>query len=404
MGLFNNWRKYTAPETKTAIDINSPRMMEIIRQGETYSTAVSPEAAMRLSTVYACVKVLSDTISTLPVHLYRKDGDSRVILDNKLHSLVMDAPNDFQTAQEFWAQQVANICLRGNSFSYVTRTSQGKVVEIVPLPVDSCSVNIQAQNQITYTITLGEAGNTKTFTAQPENILHFKNLTFDGIQGMSPIAYNGQLLSNSLHARDHANSVYTNGATPRGVLETEGVLSDDAYENLKASWGASHGGSSNANKVAILESGVQFKPVSMSPADVQLLESRKYSRSEIAGMFRVPPHMIGDLDKATYSNIGHQSLDFYKSSIAPWIAQFESRLNFTLLGTNANCFRFDVSELIRGDMETEVASYRSLLEMGVLSPNEVRAKLGMNPRDGGDEYVTQSNNLTFGDSAEPTED
>ena len=393
MALFN-WGK---SQQKQAMDVNSPRLMEMIRAGDSYSSSISPEAAMRLSTVYACIKVLSDTISTLPVHLYRKEGDARVMVENKLHSLMLDAPNDFQTAQEFWAQQVTNICLRGNSFNYVTRTSSGKVIEIVPLPVDSCTINIQAQNRITYTITLGEKGNTKSFIAKPENILHFKNLTLDGVTGLSPIQYNGSLLSNAIESRDHANSVYSNGATPRGVLETEGVLSDEAFENLKASWGASHGGTSNANKVAILESGLQFKPVSMSPADVQLLESRKYSRSEIAGMFRVPPHMIGDLERATYSNIGHQSLDFYKSAIAPWIAQFESRLNFTLLGTNSNCFRFDVSELIRGDIETEVASYRSLLEMGVLSPNEVRGKLGMNPRDGGDEYVTQSNNLTFGD-------
>lgn len=393
MALFN-WGK---SQQKQAMDVNSPRLMEMIRAGDSYSSSISPEAAMRLSTVYACIKVLSDTISTLPVHLYRKEGDARVMVENKLHSLMLDAPNDFQTAQEFWAQQVTNICLRGNSFNYVTRTASGKVIEIVPLPVDSCTINIQAQNRITYTITLGEKGNTKSFIAKPENILHFKNLTLDGVTGLSPIQYNGSLLSNAIESRDHANSVYSNGATPRGVLETEGVLSDEAFENLKASWGASHGGTSNANKVAILESGLQFKPVSMSPADVQLLESRKYSRSEIAGMFRVPPHMIGDLERATYSNIGHQSLDFYKSAIAPWIAQFESRLNFTLLGTNSNCFRFDVSELIRGDIETEVASYRSLLEMGVLSPNEVRGKLGMNPRDGGDEYVTQSNNLTFGD-------
>jgi HK97 family phage portal protein len=400
MGIFN-WGK--SPETKQAMDVDSPRLMELIRQGDSYSSTVSPEAAMRLSTVYACIKVLSDTISTLPCYLYKKDGDARIVLDNKLHSLVSDAPNDFQTAREFWQQQVTNICLRGNSYSYVTRTAQGKVVEIVPLPVDSCAVNIMAQNQISYTITLGDEGNVKTFIAKPENILHFKNLTLDGIQGLSPIGYNGSLLSNALAARDHANSVYTNGATPRGVLETEGVLSDEAFENLKASWSSNHNGSSNANKVAILESGLQFKPVSMSPADVQLLESRKYSRSEIAGMFRVPPHMIGDLDRATYSNIGHQSLDFYKSAISPWLAQFEARLNFSLLGTSTSCFRFDVSELIRGDIETEVASYRSLLEMGVLSPNEVRGKLGMNPRDGGDDYVTQSNNLTFGDDADSTE-
>lgn len=403
MASFLDMFRSDKADTKSAMDINSPRLMEIIRAGDSGNVAVTPETAMRLSTVYSCVKVLSETVSTLPCYLYKKDGETKSIVDNKLNSLIYEAPNGFQTATEFWAQQVTNICLRGNSYSYVVRTGNDRVVEILPLPVDAVSINIQAQNQITYTITLGEKGNTTTMVAQPRDILHFKGMTLDGIQGISPIAYNGALLSNAIHSRNHANSVFTNGATPRGVLQTEGTLSDEAFENIKASWGASHGGTNNANRVAILEAGLEFKPVSMSPADVQLLESRKLSRSEIAGMYRVPPHLLGDLERATYSNISHQSLDFYKGAISPWLTQFESRLNHTLLGTSTQCFKFDVTEFLRGDVETEVAAYKQLLECGVMSPNEVRNRLGMNPREGGDEYVSASNNLTFGDEQPETD-
>ena len=400
MAFFNWGKKH--PKTKQSYDFNSPAFLELMRSGG-HSGPVSPDSAMRLSTVYACVKVLSDTISTLPLYLYNKKGESREKADNRLATLLHGAPNSFQTSSEWLQLQVTNICLRGNSYSYIVRTGDGRVVELLPLPSDAVSVNVTAQNTVEYQIELGQEGNTRTITAQPSEVLHLKNLTLDGINGISPIAYNSELLSSAINARDHSNSVFTNGATPRGVLETDGILSDEAFENLKSSWSAAHGGTANANKVAILESGMTFKPVSLSPADVQLLDSRKYSRSEIAGMFRVPPHMIGDLERATYSNIGHQSLDFYKSAISPWLTQFESRLNFSLLGNSMSCFRFDIAELIRGDVEAEVASYRSLVEMGVLSPNEVRAKLGMNPRDKGDEYVTQSNNLQFGDEDNPAD-
>lgn len=406
-----NFRK-SAPQQKNAYSLDSPALLDMmLRADKPGLSTVSSEAAMRLSTVYACIKVLSETVSTLPCHLYRLSADrmSRTHAYNDiLHTLVMRAPNDWQTAQEFWQMQVVNLCLRGNSYSYIVRGESGRVVALHPIPVDSVSVHVEAQNRITYNVTIGEKGRQRTEVFAPQEILHFKTMSLDGITGISPISYQGHLLGGAIEQRDHSNSVFANGSTPRGVLQVDGTLSDDAYNNLKESWEGAHGGRGNANRVALLEAGVRFEPISMSPGDVQLIETRKLSREEICGIFRVPPHMIADLSRATFSNIEEQTLDFYRSAIYPYIRGFETRMNYSLLGDSTREFRFEVGELLRGDFAGEVDAYKKLLEIGVMSPNEVRHKLDMNPREGGDEYISGSNNLTFGaeqeEQAPPQED
>jgi HK97 family phage portal protein len=405
---FWNKKSEAAAQKGISYSLDSPALMELIMRGEKPSlSAVSPETAMRLSTVYACIKVLSETVSTLPCHLYKLSADRTSkthVWSDMMHTLVYRAPNDWQTAQEFWQMQVVNLCLRGNSYSYIVRGDSGRVVGLHPIPVDSVSVDIQHQNQITYHVTIGEKGRERTMMLPPSEVLHFKGMTLDGIRGISPIAYQGSLLGGAIEQRDHANNVFANGSTPRGVLQVDGTLSDDAYKNLKESWDSAHGGTRNANRVALLEAGVKFEPISMSPGDVQLIETRKLSREEICGIFRVPPHMIADLSRATFSNIEAQGLDFYKSAISPYLKAFENRMDFQLLGDSTRCFKFDVSELIRGDFQGEVEAYSKLLTMGVMSPNEVRSRLDMNPRDGGDDYVSDSNNLTFGNEQEPEEE
>ena len=399
MAFFDNWLRRES-ETKEAIDINSPRFMEMMRNGIHGS---SGDSAMRISSVYSCVKVLSESVATLPVNLYDVSGEVRSRKPSQLDRLVSAQPNDNMTAIELWQYIVASVCLHGNAYIYVTKTQKGRAVELLPIPATSVSVNIQNSNTVTYTVTVGDKPNTREIKMTSKDLLHFKSLTLDGYTGISPISYNNAVVGGSRAALDYANNIYTNGATPRGVLEVEGTLSDDAFTNLRESWQGAHGGSNNGNRVALLESGVKFKPITMSPHDVQLLESRKYTRSEIAGIFRVPSHMIGDLDKATYSNIAQQGAEFYRYSLAPWLTMIEQRLNMTLAGPS-QMFKFDISELIRGDVEAEVTAYSKLLEIGVLSPNEVRAKFGMNPRDGGDDYVSGSNNLTFGDDAAPSQE
>lgn len=391
-------------QQKNVYQTDSPAFYEMLRMGEKHSMVnVTADTAMRLATVYSCVKVLSETVSTLPCHLYRLTNDRMTrthAFNDNLHQLVMRAPNDWQTSQEFWQMQVVNLCLRGNSYNYIVRGESGRVVALHPIPPDSVNVTVEAQNRITYNVTIGEGNRLRTEQFAPNEILHFKGMSLDGIVGVSPVHYQGSLFGGAIEQRDHTNSVFANGSTPRGVLQVDGTLSDDAYDNLKQSWESAHGGSSNANRVALLEAGVKFEPISMSPGDVQLIETRKLSREEICGIFRVPPHMIADLSRATFSNIEEQTLDFYRSAIYPYVRGFETRMNYSLLGDTTREFRFEVGELLRGDFAGEVAAYKQLLEIGVMSPNEVRHKLDMNPREGGDDYISASNNLTFGEEAE----
>ena len=397
MGMFDRLFGRETQAKAAALDINSPRLLEAIRGGQ---YGASGENAMRISTVYSCVKVLSESISSLPVNLYTRSADDTVTRQtDKLDRLVSIAPSEDQTAAELWAYVATSVCLHGNAYVYITRTSKGVPVQLLPLPAQNVSINVQG-NKVTYSVTVGEKPNHKILQMSSRELLHFKSLTLDGYTGLSPISYNSALITGERAAIDYANRIYADGATPRGVLEVEGTLSDDAFANLRDSWNNAHGGSRNGNQVALLESGVTFKPISMSPHDVQLLETRKYSRNEIAGMYRVPPHMIGALENATYSNIAHQGAEFHRYTLAPWLTMIEQRLNLTLAGPG-QIFKFDVSGLTRSDLQTETDAYGKLIEIGVMNPNEVRERMGMNPREGGDKYVSQSNNLTFGQDGEP---
>lgn len=382
--------------TKSSIDINSPRALEMIRQG---TSGIDGENALRVSAVYSCVKVLSESIASMPLNLYSLEADgSKQRKYNRTDRLVSIAPSDFQTAAELWSYVVTSLALHGNAYVQIVRTGSGRPVELRVIPANSVTVHVDG-HLVRYTVSVGPSGSQRTYEIKRQDILHFKGMTLDGYRGISPIQYNSSLIGGDRVAIDYNNRIYTNGATPRGVLEVDGVLSDEAYENLRQSWGAAHGGENNGNRVAILESGVKFQGISMSPTDLNLLETRKYSRAEIAAIFRVPPHMVGEMSSATYSNITDQSRSFYQYTLAPWLTAIEQRLNHTLAGPG-ECFRFDIDGLIRAPLTDEAPALQSLIQTGILSPNEARERLGLGPRDGGDEYVE----FTGGEQPQEQED
>lgn len=391
MALFN-WRKEkSAPIT---LPFNSSALSAFFGSSTGATRSVTTDQAMRMNTVYSCVKVLSDTLATLPCHLYRDTAAGREAHTSApLYSLMVNSPNEYQTGAEFFSYVMVNLCMSGNFYGYINRTSSGKVVEILPLKTENVSVQQDSKYNVVYVVTFDNGAKD---VLSPDQILHIRGMSLDGVTGVSPITYNANTIGAGIDARNYAANVFTNDATPRGILHTDGILDDDSFENIKASWNQTHGGVGNSHKVAILEQGLKFQAVSMTPDQVQLLDSRKYTRSEICAMFRVPPHMIGDLDRATFSNIEHQDLAFYKATMLPYLMLIEARLNKALLNVNTQCFKFDVSNLLRTDMTTRVATYNTLITAGVMSPNEARTELGYNPRDGGDEFVTQSNNLQFG--------
>lgn len=401
MALFN-WGKTQEKAAPISLPFNSSALSDFFGSYTASTKSVNNEQAMRMNTVYSCVKVLSDTMATLPCHLYRETPAGKELhYSAPLHNLMLNSPNEYQTGPEFFSYVMVNLCLSGNFYGYINRTSSGKVVEILPLKTENVSVQQDSQYNVVYVVTFD---NGDQDVMRPDQILHIRGMSMDGVTGVSPIQYNANSIGAGIDARDYAANVFTNDATPRGVLHTDGILDDDSFENIKASWNASHGGVVNSHKVAILEQGLKFSPVSLSPQDVQLLDMRKYTRSEICAMFRVPPHMIGDLDRATFSNIEHQDLAFYKATILPYLMLIEARLNKALLNVTTQCFKFDTSNLLRTDMATRVDTYNTLITAGVMNPNEARMELGYNPREGGDEYVSQSNNLTFGDGDQNTQE
>ena len=383
MGWFDKKSPAETAETKSAIDINSPRALEMIRQG---TAGVSGENALRVSAVYACVKVLSESISSMPLHLYSiEPNGSKTRKYNKVDRLVSIAPSDYQTSSEMWSYVVTSLALHGNAYLQIVRTGSGRPVELRVIPASSVTVHVDG-HLVRYTVSVGPSGSQRTYEIKRQDILHFKGMTLDGYRGISPIQYNTSLIGGDRVAVDYNNRIYTNGATPRGVLEVDGALSDEAYENLRASWSAAHGGDNNGNRVAILESGVKFQGISMSPTDLNLLETRKYSRSEIASIFRVPPHMVGEMSSATYSNITDQSRSFYQYTLAPWLTAIEQRLNHTMAGPS-ECFRFDTDGLTRAPLTQEAPALQSLIQTGILSPNEARERMGLGPREGGDKFM-----------------
>ena len=393
---------FSSKAAPVSLPLDSPQLAQYLTGNNVAGQPVNQEQAMRLSTVYACTKILSETISTLPVHLYRRVGDKNEMHNSApLHDLMLHSPNDFQTGPEFFQYVMMCLLMEGNFYGYVNRTSSGKVVEILPLQPENVTIRQDQQFNIIYQV---QFDNGKQDILDNNQILHIKGMSLDGVRGISPIKYNAEAIGSSMAARDYASNVFGNDATPRGILGTDGILSDDAYTNIRESWNSSHQGVQNSHRIAILEQGLKFTPLSMSPADVQLLDARKYSRTEICGMYRVPPHMVADLERATFSNIEHQDLQFYKSTILPYLTLIEARLNKTLLGVNTQHFKFDVGGLLRSDLTTRVNAYKELIACGVMSPNEARDRLDMNPREGGDEFITQTNNLQFDNqNEEPAE-
>lgn len=350
--------------------------------------AVTAQTAMQSAAVYSSVKVLAESIGMLPLNLYRKEANgSRTLMDSHpLHALVHDQPNEWMTSVEFWEMMVISLNLRGNAFAYINRNRSGQVVELLPLHPDMVRVEMGSDYRLVYEVTMPD-GSLKRFGVG--DIFHVRGLTLNGWQGISPIAYARESIGLSLATERFGGQLFKNGAKMGGVLEHPGKLSKDSYERIKASFDEAHSGD-NAHKTALLEEGMKFSRISLSANDSQFLETRKYQRSEIAAIFRVPPHMIGDLEKATFSNIEQQSLEFVNYSLMPWLVRIEKAIKRDLMLSAERknlTAKFNVSGLLRGDATARSALYHNGILDGWMTRNEARAaesELGivLNPLDG----------------------
>lgn len=348
---------------------------------------VNPQTALQSAAVYSSIQVLSQSVGMLPCIAYTEDakGNRELAKKHPLYELLQFQPNDYQTSVEFFEMLVLCLCLRGNAYAYVNRTNSGRIVELLPLHPDMVRTEMGADFALRYQITLPDGG---FKMMEPGEVFHVRGLTLNGWLGISPIAYARESIGLALATEKFGGQLFRNGAKMGGVLEHPGKVGEEAYKRLKGSFDAASSGE-NAHKTAILEEGMKFSKVAMTSEDSQFLETRKYQRSEIAAIFRVPPHMIGDLERATFTNIEQQSLDFITSSLMPWLNRIEKAIRRDLFSAEDKKtlhVRFAVASLLRGDAAARGAYYHNGILDGWMTRNEARrseSELGvvLNPLD-----------------------
>ena len=353
---------------------------------------VDEEKAMRFSAVYSCVRVLSESVAQLPLKIYRRKGDGRQeAADHYLYPLLHSAPNPRQTAFSFWEAVTASLALWGNAYALIDLDNAGRVAALWFLDPSTVMPRKDiATGKLVYDVKLTDGTNK---TLMWDELFHIPGLGFDGLRGHSVVKVVAEAIGQGIAASEYAGRFFDNDATPRGVLETDAFFKDpSAVERLRKSWNDLYQGTDNAHRVAILENGLKFKPLTINPEDAQLLETRKFNRSEIAGIFRVPLHMIGDLDKATFSNIEHQSIDFVKFSLSPWLKRIEQAISLQLFspGERKRYFaEFKPEGMLKGDVKSRYEAYEVAIRSGWMSINEVRGLENLNPVEGGDEHYLQ---------------
>lgn len=389
MGLKSWWQSLFKNEIKS---ISLDELADLINSNLNLSPAgvsVTPEKAMRQATFYACVKIISESISQLPLILYQRDGDTRKrAIKHPLYDLLKTQPNDFQTSSEFWQFIAACVVARGVGYAQKVKTAAGRVIGLNPLPIDATE-EIWAGNERVYRITTSSGA---VVDLPASDVFCVKGLTLDGKTPVSPVGYMRSCLGLTMAAEDFGSRFFGNNARPAGILESDAALKPETVENIKTLWNESHGGE-NMHKLAVLSGGLKFKPITMSAEDSQFLETRKFQRSEICGIFRVPPHMIGDTEKSSSWGTGIEQLTmgFIKFTLGPWMMRLEQTVERDLLTPRERqeyYAEFLTENLLRGDLKSRNEAYQIALggnqQPGYMTINEVRQKENMPPIEGGD--------------------
>ncbi len=355
--------------------------------------SVTTETALKYTAVWGCVRIISESLAVLPLNLYRVDGKKREIArDHIAHQLVHDSPNDEMTSFVFREMMQAHLLTSGNAYAPIVRDSANRPRKLLPISPSEIEP-VRKRGRLAYKI----KGRDRLRDAA--NVLHIPGLGFDGIKGFSPIAMHREAIGLGLAAQEFGATFFGNGATLSGVLEVPGDLGDNGATRLRDQWNKAHSGTGNAHKTAVLEFGTKYQSIGVPPEDAQFLETRKFQITDIARIYRVPPHMLADLERATFSNITEQDLAFVKHTMIPWLVRWEQELNRKLLSQEERetmFFKFNVAGLLRGDIKSRYESYQIGRQQGFLSVNDIRELEDMNPINGGDVYLEPLNMVPAG--------
>ena len=400
---FLKWMGFSKP--RDAPGENLPEVTDSVRDsGQVFSfgTAnsgekVDEQSAMQISTVYACVRLLAETVAALPLHLYRyTDGGKgkESAFDHPLYRILYRQPNDEMSSFIWRETMMTHLLLWGNAYSQIIRDGRNNVLGLYPLLPENVEVDRDEQGQLyyiyhAYTDEVPGEQNQDIYFRKDE-ILHIPGLGFNGLVGFSPIAMMKNSLGTTLAVEKYGASFFKNGAQPSGVLEHPGVLKDP--QKIRDNWTAVYGGTNNAHRVAVLEEGMAYKAISLPPEDSQFLSTRQFGVEEICRIFRVPPHMVQSLEHATFSNIEHQSIDFVVHTLTPWLVRFEQAIIKDLLLEEEQDVlfpKFNVDGLLRGDYQSRMNGYATGISNGFLSPNDIHRLENMDlipAEEGGDDY------------------
>lgn len=350
---------------------------------------VNEKQAFRLSPVFACFKIISEDLSKIPLSVYQRmpDFSIRLAPEHRVHSLIHDEPNEIMTAVTFRGALITSALAFGNAYAFIQRDRAARVIGLHLLPSEKTSA-IFVNGEFLFATTATDNGQVKLI--DPENVLHLVGLTMDGITGYSPVTTCKNAIGIGLASEKFAAQFFGNGARATGVLTHPAHLEAEAYENLKKSvreWATGE----NALRPIILEEGLKWEQITINPNDGQVLETRKFQVEEIARLYRVPLHKLGELSRSTNNNIEHQGIEHNQDALQPWAVKLEQEINRKLLGGSYFC-EHDFSELERGDSASVAAGIQALRNIGIYSTNDSLRKLRMNPisaEDGGDVRTVQ---------------
>ena len=361
---------------------------------------VSEDSAMRYAVVQACVRVLSEDIAALPLHIYERtdEGGKRRATEHPLYGLLHSAPNPEMTSIALREALMTNLLLTGNAYAFIEYDNLGRIRALWPMLSSWVTPYRDRSGAIRYGV--------GSDVLDASEVLHIPGLGFDGLMGISPIAYARESIGLGVAAEQFGSAFFKSGTHLGGVITVPGRLDDQAFERTSREFKSMYRGLQNAHGIPVLEGGATFQSVGIAPEDAQFLETRKYQRSEIAGLFRVPPHLIGDLERATFSNIEHQDISYLQRSLLPWLTRIEQGMNNRLLTAGERSrylIEHDTGGFMRGDTKSRYEAYAIGITNGIITRNEARVRENLNPIAGGDELLQPLNMTTVGDQDAQTE-
>lgn len=361
---------------------------KMLSGGDTDRVYVTEDSALAVTTVWACVTLLSESVGILPIHLYKKTDQGRESVSKHFGLQLINHPNSYTTRMDLLQHLMVSVALRGNGYARIHR-EDGVPVSLELLQPDVVQPQLSENKLLFY--------NVQGQMVSSDDMIHIKGLVVDGLKGKSPIAVHRENLELSMYVQRYGSMFFAKGGNTSSIIKVPGVLSKDSFERLKRQINEKLAGLANAHKPLLLEGGAEYNRINIPLDDAQFLSTRKFQKGEIASIYRVPPHMVGDLERSTYSNIEQQAQEFVTYCLMPYLMKIEEEFNNKLLKVaqrDVYYFRFGLNGLLRADSKSRSEYYKNMYLIGCMNPNEIRELEEMNKYEGGNEFYVQQNMTT----------